>query len=105
MYGNHIVYTVGGTWYDETWNIIRLKHYLYSPFQKSPIERVNRNSKDRIESFDDYYPCIQKGECNLFHEYNWIQLFVFMYNDTIGNNNYYFELTEINIFLNYQGRL
>jgi putative transposase len=35
MYGNHIEYTVGGTWYDETWNIIRLKHYLHSPFQKS----------------------------------------------------------------------
>jgi putative transposase len=73
MYGNHIEYTVGGTWYDETWNIIRLKHYLHSPFQKSLIERVNRNLKDRIESFDDYYPCIQKGECNLFHVYNWIQ--------------------------------
>ena len=34
MYGKHIVYTDGGTWYDETWIIIGLKHYLHSPFQK-----------------------------------------------------------------------
>ena len=80
-------------------NIIGLKYYIHSPFQKSLIERVNQNLKDRIESFDDYYPCI-RNECNLFHAYNWTQFFVFMYNDTIVNNNYYFELTEINIFLN-----
>ena len=67
-----------GTWYDETWNIIGLKHYLHSPFQKSLIERVNQNLKDRIESFDDYYPCI-RNECNLFHAYNWTQFFVSMY--------------------------
>ena len=54
MYGNHIIYTDGSTWYDETWNIIGLKHYLHSPFQKSLIERVNQNLKDRRESFDDY---------------------------------------------------
>ena len=44
--------------------------------------------KDRMESFDDYYPCIQKeeNECNLLHVHNWIQFFVSMYNDTIANN-------------------
>jgi len=42
--------------------------------------------KDRIESFDDYYPCMQI-ECNLFHVHNWIQFFVSMYNDTIANKN------------------
>ncbi|MGZ5511584.1 MAG: hypothetical protein ACXWFC_14090, partial [Nitrososphaeraceae archaeon] len=33
--------------------------------------RVNQYFKDRIESFDDYYPCMQKedSECNLFHVY------------------------------------
>jgi hypothetical protein len=46
--------------------------------------------KNRIESFDDYYPCIQKDECNLFHVYNWIQFFVSMYNDTTSTNNNYF---------------
>jgi hypothetical protein len=45
---------------------------------------VNPYFKDRTENFhDDYYPCIQKDEYNLFHVYNCIQfLFVSMYNDT-----------------------
>jgi transposase-like protein len=33
-YGKHTVYTDGGTWYGEACNMIGLKHYLYSPFQK-----------------------------------------------------------------------
>jgi hypothetical protein len=61
------------------------------------MERVNQYFKDRIESFDDYYLYIkQKGECNLFHVYNWIQFFVSMYNDTTINNND-FELKEMRI--------
>jgi hypothetical protein len=64
------------------------------------MERVNQYLKDRIESFDDYYPCIQKNECNLFHVHNWIQFVVSMYNDTITNNpNNDFELEEVNIAL------
>ncbi len=31
-YGKHTVYTDGGTWYDEACNVLRLKHYLHSPF-------------------------------------------------------------------------
>ena len=34
-YGKHTVYTDGGTWYYEACNVLRLKHYLHSPFQKS----------------------------------------------------------------------
>ena len=98
-YGRHTAYTDGGTWYDEACNIIGLKHYLHSPFQKSLMERVNQYFKDRTESFDDYYPCRQM-ECNLFHVYNWIQFFVSMYNDTIANNTYNFQLKEVNIILN-----
>ena len=55
--------------------------------------------KDRIESFDDYYPCMQM-ECDLFHVHNWIQFFVSMYNDTIANNSDDFELGAVNIILN-----
>ncbi len=59
------------------------------------IERVNQYFKDRIGSFDDYYPCMQKDECNLLHVYNWLQFFVTMYNDTIYKNNYFInELNE-----------
>src|SRR5574342_1158485 len=76
-YGKHNVYSDGGTWYPEACNVLRLKHFLHSPFEKSLMERVNQYFKDRIENFDDYYPCIQ-DECNLFHLHNWIQFFVTM---------------------------
>ena len=39
-YGRHTVYTDGGTWYDEACNILKLKHYLHSPLEKSLMERV-----------------------------------------------------------------
>lgn len=69
---------------DYTWEIINKKTVI----------------KDRIESFDDYYPCMQqKGECNLLHVNNWIQFFVSMYNN-ITINNYDFGLNEVNIILN-----
>ena len=97
-YGNHTVYTDGGTWYDEACNVLRLKHYLHSSFEKSLMERVNQYFKDRIEGFDDYYPCMQ-DECNLLHVYNWIQFFVSMYNDAITDHKN-FELKEVNIILN-----
>ena len=89
-YGRHVVYTDGGTWYDEACYVIGLKHHLHSPLEKSLMERVNQYLKDRIESFDDYYPCMQKGECNLFHVHNWIQFFVSMYNDTTSTKDNYF---------------
>jgi putative transposase len=94
-YGKHIaVYTDGGTWYDEACNVLKLKHYLHSSLEKSLMERVNQYFKDRIESFDDYYPCMQKEECNLFHVYNWIQFFVSMYNDTTFENYFINKLNE-----------
>ena len=57
------------------------------------MERVNQYFKDRTESFDDYYPCMQ-DECNLFHVYNWIQFFVSMYNDTTFENYFINELND-----------
>src|SRR5512134_2757459 len=59
-YGKHTVYTDGGTWYHEACSVIGLKHYLHSPLEKSLMERVNQYFKDRIESFDDYYPQVCK---------------------------------------------
>ena len=66
--------------------ISRLKHYLHSLLEKSLMERVNQYFKDRIESFDDYYPCMQ-NECNLFQVHNWIRFFVSMYDSTGGKFN------------------
>ena len=83
-YGKHTVYTDGGTWYPEACKALRLKHYLHSSFEKSLMERVVQYFKDRTESFDDYYPCKSKRrDCNNGHVYNWIELFVSMYNVTI----------------------
>ena len=65
--------------YDEACNVLGLKHYLYSPFEKSLMEKVNQYIKDRTKSFDGYYPCMNKDECNLFHVHNWIQFFVSIY--------------------------
>ena len=99
-YGKHTVYTDGGTWYDEACNVLGLKHYLQSSIEKSLMERVNQYFKDRIENFDDYYPCT-RNECNLFHVHNWIQFFVSMYNDTIYKNDFTIKLQEdVNKILN-----
>ena len=95
-YGRHTVYTDGGTWYDEACEVVGLKHYQHSAFEKSLMERLNQYLKDRIESFDDYYPCRQM-ECNLLHVHCWIQFYVSIYNDTIANNNNDFELEEVRI--------
>ena len=78
----------------EECNVLRLKHYLHSSFEKSLMERVNQYFKDKTEGFDDsYYPCT-KDDCNLFHVHNWIQFFVSMYNDTTFENYFIKYLTE-----------
>ena len=92
-YGKHTVYTDGGTWYHEACNVLRLKHYLQSSIEKSLMERVNQYFKDRIENFDDYYPCT-RNECNLFHVHNWVQFFISMYNNTTFENCFINELNE-----------
>jgi putative transposase len=35
-----------------------IKTFIYSPLEKSFMEKINRYFKDRTESFDDYYHCI-----------------------------------------------
>ena len=65
------------------------------------MEWVNPYMKDRIDCFDNCYLCIQI-ECNFLHRYNWKQLFVSMYINTITNND--FELVEeMNILLKKPG--
>ena len=85
-YGNHTVYTDGGTWYPQACNFLHLKHRLHSSLDKSLIERVMQYFKDRTECFDDYYPCTKNKNCELTHVYNWIKLFICLYNATIRNN-------------------
>ena len=61
-----IQFTYDGTWYHEACNVIGLKHHLHSPLEKRLMERVNQQYfKDRIESSDDYYICIQNKTMNI----------------------------------------
>ncbi|MDR4512991.1 MAG: DDE-type integrase/transposase/recombinase [Nitrososphaeraceae archaeon] len=86
-YGRHTIYTDGGTWYPQACNFLHLKHRLHSPFEKSLIERVMQYFKDRTEGFDDYYPCTKNNgiKCDLHHVYNWMKLFVYLYNSKVRN--------------------
>jgi putative transposase len=85
-YGRHAVYTDGGTWYPQACQFLQLKHRLHSPLEKCLIERVMQYFKDRTECFDDYYPCTnKKNNCDLLYVYNWIKLFIYLYNAKIRN--------------------
>ena len=74
IYGRHIVYSDGGTWYPEACSSLGLEHRLHSSYEscihpmKSLIERVVQSLKDRTEGFDDYYPGM-KEDCELEHIY------------------------------------
>ncbi len=63
-YGLHFVSSDGGTRYPQTCKFLKLKHHLHSSFEKSIIERTIQYIKDRIESFDEYFPC-KKNRCKL----------------------------------------
>ena len=94
-YGKHSVYSDGGTWYPEACKVLDVKHYIHTPLEKSLIERVMQYFKDRTESFDDYYPCRKDDDCNINHVYNWIELFVSLYNNTITTKSNLFLIKEV----------
>jgi putative transposase len=48
-----------------------LKHRLHSSYEKSIVERTIEHFKDRTEIFDDYFPCMASGLCNLQHVHKW----------------------------------
>jgi hypothetical protein len=58
------------------------------------MERVNQYFKDRLESFDDYYPHVCKKMNVIYSMYNWIQFFVSMHNDITFENHFINELNE-----------
>ena len=59
------------------------------------MERVNQYFKDRIESFDDYYPCIQKETMNVTYFRYKIE-----YNSLYNMYIYYTISTRDNYFVN-----
>ena len=77
-YGYHPVSTDGGTWYPQA-KFLNLPHQLHSPYEKSLNERTMQYVKDRIESFDDYFPC-KKNKYKIKHVTRWLKLFVCKHN-------------------------
>jgi len=82
IHGRHPVSTDGGTWYPVACRLLKIKHHIHSPFEKSIIERTMQYIKDRTESFDDYFPCRVKN-CKLKHVMNWLNLFVDHHNSEL----------------------
>jgi putative transposase len=83
-YGKHPVSTYGPTWYPQAFKSLKLEHHVHFPYEKSLMERTVQYIKDRIEGFDDYFPC-RKKRCNLYNVKNWLKLFVNMHNKEVVN--------------------
>ena len=56
--------------------------YSFLFMRKSIIERTMQYLKDRIENFDDYFPC-KKNKCKLKHVKQWFNLFIDQHNKEI----------------------
>ncbi len=85
-YGEHPISTDGGgTWYpQQACKFLKLHHHIHSFYkdEKSIIERTIHYIKDRIETFDDYFPR-KKNKCKLNHLKQWFNLFIDKYNKEI----------------------
>jgi transposase-like protein len=69
LYGKHIVYSDGETWYPEACNSLGLTHILHSAFKKSIIERVIESVKDRTDYYYSgilFYDNNMSTKCNYF---------------------------------------
>ena len=99
-FGKHTDYSDSGTWNPQVCTFLHLKHRLHYHLEKSLIERVLQYFKDIVESFYDYYPCNSKRrDCDNSHVYNWVELFVSMYNNTIvAKNNPVQIIKEVVVF-------
>jgi putative transposase len=78
-YGRKPIWTDDAAWYPEACRWSRLEHHVYSQELKNQIERMNESLKDRLECFDDLFPCL-KEECDREHVHNWISVFRFYHN-------------------------
>jgi putative transposase len=82
-YGKHQVTSDDSNWYpSQACKFLNLHHHIHSSFKKSLIERTMQYIKDRIESFDDCFPC-NKNRCKLNHIELWINIFIDQQNKEI----------------------
>jgi putative transposase len=78
-YGRKPIWTDDAVWYPEACRWLRLEHHVYPVGWKNLIERMNQALKDRLENFDDLFPCLRE-ECDHGHVNNWISVFRFFHN-------------------------
>lgn len=77
-YGRKQVWTDGADWYSLACQSMKLKHHVYPHYSWmwEVTERAVQKLKDRLESFDDTFPCRSYGKkCHLKHVWNWINAF------------------------------
>lgn len=75
LYGRHPVHTDGAPWYPEACGSLGLEHRRLDEDYRSLVERAVQYLKDRMEGFDDHYPCRMEG-CGLKHVQSWLSLFI-----------------------------
>ena len=56
-------------WYPEARSLLRLEHHVFPLERKNLIERMNQALKDRLENFNDFFPCFRE-ECDHGHVRN-----------------------------------
>jgi putative transposase len=78
-YGRKPIWTDDATFYPDACKWARLEHHVYGTELKNLIERMNQSLKDRLECFDDLFPCLKEG-CDREHVSNWIRVFRFYHN-------------------------
>ena len=76
LYGRHPVWTDGAPWYSDACRSLGLEHYRYrfGEWLHTVMERAIQSLKDRVECFDDNFPCSKKG-CSLQHVRRWLKLY------------------------------
>lgn len=78
-YGRKPIWTDEAAWYPEACRLLRLEHRVYPVEWKNLIERMNQALKDRLENFDDLFPCFRE-HCDHRHASNWVSVFRFYHN-------------------------
>lgn len=78
-YGVKPIYSDGAVWYPDACRSLGLRHHVYGDDLRGYVERTIQCFKDRIESFDDYFPC-RRLRCPMNHVKAWLSLYAFYYN-------------------------
>ena len=77
--GSELIWLWVAIWYPQACRFLKLVRHLHSHYEKSLIERTIQYIKDRVECFDDYFPC-KKNKCTLNHLKQWLYLFIDQHN-------------------------